>query len=210
VEKQLVRTARQHKVPKALPLINHTFIEFENVEDWIAYFGDPSAEPTVETALEYYVDKGDVKNAVAVKKNQGVSKAELKEFREMIVSETRIEDYLEENLDYIGKPTSYDLVLIGRQFSTGVGPIDLLCKDKKNGDYLVVELKKGRSADKVYGQCSRYMGWVRKNLAEPEGVKVHGAIVARNIDAKLKAARDGHDTKVALIEFSMKFHAGVV
>jgi RecB family endonuclease NucS len=147
---------------------------------------------------------------ISVKKNQGVSKAELKEFREMIVSETRIEDYLEENLDYIGKPTSYDLVLIGRQFSTGVGPIDLLCKDKKNGDYLVVELKKGRSADKVYGQCSRYMGWVRKNLAEPEGVKVHGAIVARNIDAKLKAARDGHDTKVALIEFSMKFHAGVV
>jgi hypothetical protein len=77
-------------------------------------------------------------------------------------------------------------------------------------NYLVVELKKGRSADRVYGQCSRYMGWVRKNLASPEGVKVHGAIVARQIDNRLKAARDAHDTKVTLIEFSMKASAKVV
>lgn len=190
--------------------VNHTFIEFDAVEDWIAYFGNPSAEPTVETALEYYVGKGDIKSALAVKKKQRPSKAELKEFKEMIVSEKAIEDYLEENLDYIGKPSGYDLALIGRQYSTTVGPIDLLCKDNSSGDYLVVELKKGRSADKVYGQCSRYMGWVRKNLAEPENVKVHGAIVAREIDDKLKAARDAHDTKVALIEFSMRAHAKVV
>jgi hypothetical protein len=47
------------------------------------------------------------------------------------------------------------------------------------------------------------MGWVRKNLAG-EGAKVHGVIVARKIDDKLKAARDAHDTKVHLIEFEMK------
>jgi hypothetical protein len=29
-----------------------------------------------------------------------------------------------------------------------------------------------------------------------KGQKVHGAIVARIIDEKLKAARDAHDTKV--------------
>jgi RecB family endonuclease NucS len=102
------------------------------------------------------------------------------------------------------------ILYLSGQYSTTVGPIDLLCKDKKSGDYLVVELKKGRSADKVYGQCSRYMGWVRNNLAGPESVQVHGAIIAREIDNKLKAARDGHDTKVALIEFSMKAHAKVV
>ncbi len=74
---------------------------------------------------------------------------------------------------------------------------------------MVIELKKGRSADKVYGQCSRYMGWVRKNLAH-EYAKVHGVIVARGIDNKLKAARDAHDTKVHLIEFEMKVGATAV
>jgi hypothetical protein len=39
---------------------------------------------------------------------------------------------------------------------------------------------------------------------------VHGVIVARHIDDKLKAARDAHDTKVALIEFEMKIGAKVV
>lgn len=189
---------------------DHTYIKFDSVEDWIAYFGDPGAEPTTERALEYYVGKGDVKNAVALKKKQGAPKEELREFRDMILTEKSIEDYLEQNLDYIGKATGMNLELIDRQYSTTVGPIDLLCRDKKSRDYLVVELKKGRSADRVYGQCSRYMGWVRKNLGDPEGVKTHGAIIARQIDKKLMAARDAHDTKVTLIEFSMKASARVV
>ena len=89
-----------------------------------------------------------------------------------------------------------------------MGPIDLLAKDKKMGAYVVIELKKGRSADKVYGQCSRYMGWVRTNLAE--GNPVEGVIIARQIDANLRAARAAHDTKVHLIEFEMKVGGTVV
>jgi hypothetical protein len=34
----------------------------------------------------------------------------------------------------------------------------LLAKDKKTGQYIVVELKKGRSADKVYGQMLALYG----------------------------------------------------
>ena len=79
----------------------------------------------------------------------------------------------------------------------------------ESGDYIVIELKKGHSADRVYGQCSRYMGWFRKNLAEND-IKVHGVIVARQIDDRLKAARDAHDTKVHLIEFEMKIGATLV
>jgi hypothetical protein len=47
---------------------------------------------------------------------------------------------------------------------------------------------------------------LRKTLA-PKGKKVHGVIVGRKIDDKLKAARDAHDTKVHLIEFEMKIGA---
>jgi hypothetical protein len=111
------------------------------------------------------------------------------------------------NLDVIGTKIDAQLTLVGRQYSTPVGPIDILARDSTR-TYVVIELKKGRSADRVYGQCSRYMGWVRKNLAE--GADVHGVIVARQIDDKLMAARDAHDTKVHLIEFEMKIGATAV
>ncbi len=186
------------------------YIEFANEKDWIAYFGDPKATPTIDTALEYYVNKGDVAAAIATKKMTTKSARELAEFQDMIVSEKAVEDYLENHLDVVGSKIGADLKLVkyGRQYSTPVGPIDLLTTDKKTGEFVIIELKKGRSADKVYGQCSRYMGWVRKNLAD--GAKVHGVIVARKIDDKLKAARDAHDTKVHLIEFEMKVGATAV
>ncbi len=186
------------------------YIQFANEKDWIAYFGDPKAMPTIDTALEYYVNKGDVAAAIATKKITAKSPKELAEFQDMIVSEKAVEDYLQNHLDVVGSKIGASLKLIkqGRQYSTTVGPIDLLTIDTKTGEYVVIELKKGRSADKVYGQCSRYMGWVRKNLAG--GAKVHGVIVARQIDDKLKAARDAHDTKVHLIEFEMKVGAKVV
>jgi hypothetical protein len=185
------------------------YIDFENEKDWISYFGDPNATPTVATALDYYVNKGDVAAAIATKKKTAKSAKELAEFQDMIVSEKAVEDYLETHLEVIGARIRSNLEFIGRQYSTTVGPIDLLARDKKTGDYVVIELKKGRSADRVYGQCSRYMGWIRKNLAT-KGTKVHGVIVARKIDDKLKAARDAHDTKVHLIEFEMKIGATAV
>jgi hypothetical protein len=185
------------------------YIEFANEKDWIAYFGDPKASPTIDTALDYYINKGDVAAAIATKKKITKSAKELAEFQDMIVSEKAVEDYLENHFDVIGSKIGRKLKLVGRQYSTTVGPIDLLTLDTKTGDYVVIELKKGRSADKVYGQCSRYMGWIRKNLAT-DREKVHGVIVAREIDDKLKAARDAHDTKVDLIEFEMKIGAKAV
>ena len=186
-----------------------TYIEFENEKDWIAFFGDPEAKPVFDTALEYYAEKGNVAAAVATKKKTTKNAKEVADFRDMIVSEKSLEDYLEKNLDVVGSKIGAKLKLIGRQYSTTLGPIDLLTVDAKTGEYVVIEIKKGRTADKVYGQCSRYMGWVRKNLAEP-AAKVHGVIVARKIDEKLKAARDAHDTNVHLIEFEMKIGATAV
>lgn len=63
--------------------------------------------------------------------------------------------------------------------------------------------------DYLENQCSRYMGWIRKNLAT-QSAKIHGVIVARQIENKLKVARDAHDTKVHLIEFEMKISATAV
>ena len=75
----------------------------------------------------------------------------------------------------------------GRQFPTEVGVVDFLCEDTDTDDLVVIELKKGRSSDKVLGQCQRYMGWVQENLAKA-GQKVRGLIVAPEQDDRLRYA----------------------
>lgn len=66
----------------------------------------------------------------------------------------------------------------GKEFDTKeVGKIDLLCIDKHNGDFVVIEIKKYKESDKVVGQILRYMGWVKKNLAEDK--RVRGIIILK-------------------------------
>jgi len=53
-----------------------------------------------------------------------------------------------------------------------------------NFNFVVFELKRSRGADKAVEQISRYMGWVKQNLAKNEGAK--GVIVAKKVGEKLK------------------------
>lgn len=73
---------------------------------------------------------------------------------------------------------------VSLQYRTDIGNIDLLVKDKKSGDYLVIELKRGQTSDDTIGQITRYMGWVKENLAKNN--KVKGIIIAGNYDKKIK------------------------
>lgn len=77
---------------------------------------------------------------------------------------------------------------IGQQYDTKeVGRIDLLCKNKKTGDYVVIELKRGRESDKVIGQVLRYIGWVNKNLAK-DNPNTKGLIITYEDDPRLRYA----------------------
>ncbi len=62
------------------------------------------------------------------------------------------------------------------QYPTSVGIIDILARDKANHDWVVIELKKGKSSDAVVGQLLRYMGWVKKHKAS-SGENVRGIII---------------------------------
>lgn len=75
---------------------------------------------------------------------------------------------------------------MGSQYTTNIGYIDILAVDEK-GNFLVVELKKGRESDKVVGQLLRYMGWVKKNLTKG-GEKVEGLIICKENDEKMEYA----------------------
>lgn len=76
------------------------------------------------------------------------------------------------------------LVLVKRQMGTPAGRLDLFCTDRE-GNYVVVELKKTRGTDQVVGQVLRYMGWARSNFPDK---KVRGIIVVERQDDTLRYA----------------------
>ena len=78
-------------------------------------------------------------------------------------------------------------MLVGRQYSTDTGPLNILALSKDGAEFLVVELKRDRASDQVVGQTLRYMGWVKKNLCVGDQ-SVKGCIVALSGDAKLENA----------------------
>jgi len=103
--------------------------------------------------------------------------------------EKQLEDFLVTNWDKTIFGKKYDLIykegdLLSQQYETAVGPIDILAISKNKDEYLVIELKKGRTSDAIVGQMLRYMAWVRENLAK--GKKVSGVIVVLDFDKKLK------------------------
>lgn len=187
---------------------NGTYIDFLNPKEFVAWMGDPKAIPNSSTALDIYIARGDLEAASLMKRRMGTGTAELKKFKRMMIGEKTLEDNIEGNFDEFSRRVKMSLSLVGRQYPTTVGPIDLLAQDKRTGSYVVIELKRGRSADKVFGQLSRYMGWVRKNLSD--GADVIGVIVGSRIDDKLRAARDAHDTNVLLVEYESKMAIEVV
>lgn len=77
--------------------------------------------------------------------------------------------------------------LVGQQYATDAGPIDILAVSKDHKRLLVVELKRGRASDVVVGQILRYIGYVKEQIAEP-GQSVEGAIIALEEDQKLRWA----------------------
>jgi hypothetical protein len=92
----------------------------------------------------------------------------------------------------------------GHQLSTPVGRLDLLCADTATGALVVVELKRGRPADRVVGQAARYMGWVRAHLAA-RGQNVEGIVVAHEHDDRLRysaAAVPG----LTILTYQVTFH----
>ncbi len=77
--------------------------------------------------------------------------------------------------------------IVGQQYPSDTGPIDILAISHDGSELLVVELKRGRASDAVVGQIQRYMGYVLQDLAEPTQT-VRGMIIALNDDLRLRRA----------------------
>ena len=103
-----------------------------------------------------------------------------------------VEDFLIKNWKNTPLVKEYDIYedngeLVGQQYPSDTGPIDILAISKDKKTILVIELKKGRASDVVVGQIQRYMGYVKEELAEPNQT-VKGIIIGLEADTRLKRA----------------------
>ncbi len=116
-----------------------------------------------------------------------------------ITLEQYLEDLLVEQWDTL--PWGEEFEYLDRQVDCGrLGTLDILARDRSNGDYVVIELKRDQGDDQVVGQVSRYMGWIKKERADHQGVSVRGIIVAHEASERLRSAVSPH-TNISLYTY---------
>ncbi len=133
------------------------------------------------------------------------------ENRPQFFLEKYLEQFIIDNFDSIfeGKLILYrdpQNNVIGQQYRTDVGIIDILAIDTSDKSFVVIELKKGREADKVVGQTLRYMGWLSENICK-DGQTVKGMIICQEADDKLYyalKATQNIELKYYQIDFKLK------
>ena len=120
--------------------------------------------------------------------------------------ESQLEDFIINNWQNTELGKKYDLIyengdLTSKQYRTDIGIIDILAKDKKNKNHVVIELKRNQTSDDTFGQLTRYMGWVKRHLKDDN---VKGIIIAGKYDKKLDYAIEyaPFDTEVFLYNVS--------
>lgn len=116
--------------------------------------------------------------------------------------EEQLRDFIASNIEKIPcNGMRLKLYKDGTEIQTEAGRIDILAENE-NGDLVVFELKRGRSPDHVIGQLTRYMGWIKENIAQTK--TVHGIIVAKSISKNLHYAKAAIPN-VSLLEYEVSF-----
>ena len=132
--------------------------------------------------------EGLLRASVSPSVRPGADAVDLKEFG----MEAHLEDFLVENWDSIEAFKGYEIYqedgeIVGQQYVTEIGRIDILARSKNGKEWLVIELKKGKTSDDVVGQVLRYIGWIQKNEAK-QGEIVRGFVISGEEDTRLKYA----------------------
>lgn len=189
-------------------LANDCYIRFATAEDWTAFYGQPQRRPTFEEALIYYRHRGDIARSTEIFQRARARRRlpdelqvlDEKDFRRLNVLEKTLEDFLEFNLDILES----GLKFVGRQYPTSTGPLDILAKDAR-GRWVVVELKRGRAADRVIGQLLRYRAFIISERAGSRDDRVRGFVVAPDPDRRLtEAARGAAPVPLEVFRFEVK------
>ncbi len=128
----------------------------------------------------------------------------LKAKKQKKVTEKQLERFLIKHIYLVEDKLKY----LEHQRETGYGIIDILCEDE-NENFVVIELKIGRTSECVVAQIQRYMVWVEKNFGIRKGMKpVRGIIIAESFDVRTRIAILGSRFNIELktIEILSKYN----
>lgn len=163
--------------------------EFTQLADWFSYFGDPTRKPSWFDYLMQEIEKAPtaIEAKRIVKRHKSKLSGDDRREIEQKQVEKHIEEFYSKSLDMLEDGLS--LVTKGRQYSTPIGRIDLLCMSREK-EFVVVEIKVGEADDCAFGQILRYIGWIHRNI--PEGKNnVRGILLAGYFGDKARYSRIG-------------------
>src|SRR5579863_62748 len=136
----------------------------ENKEFWGSYLQGGVRQVTEQDFRRITLDTGDARPHGTPEKRVRI------ESETEFALESHLEEFLGKNWSVVDFGTKLERYQAeeqdGRQFPAGPWSIDFLCTDKSTGDFIVVELKRGKTSDATVGQILRYMAWVQENLAK--------------------------------------------
>jgi hypothetical protein len=170
--------------PRTVELLVDNLSFIENKLAWGVYFQGGVRGISEE---DYQIIIGDRQPSLV---EQLISTKDLEDQSEFAL-ESHLEEFIFSNwasINFHAKLRRYETDgQNGRQFPAGKWSIDFLCIDDETNDFVVVELKRGKTSDAVVGQLLRYIGWVKENLAT-DGQGVRGVIIAGEAEDALRYA----------------------
>lgn len=130
------------------------------------------------------------------------------EDKSLFYMEKELENFIITNWDKTELGKDYDLIeedgeVVSQQYSTDIGKIDILARDKKTKQYVVIELKRNQTSDDTIGQLTRYMGWIEEKKSPEKSAK--GIIIAAKYDDRLYyALKKVKDVEIYLYQVDFK------
>jgi hypothetical protein len=168
------------------PLTLNDVREIPHIDEWAAFRGNfqRRAYNVPPDQWERLLDACAVRDADFARLRRG---GEILLTKKRVLLEEELEQAIEDNPSRL-KPFGYDLEVRGRQVTcTGYGGrLDLLCFDRREKCWVVIELKNVRAGRSTFGQVAAYLGWVEQNYKASNPPK--GLVIARGSDAQFQMA----------------------
>jgi RecB family endonuclease NucS len=109
-----------------------------------------------------------------------------------------VERDLQEELAAAPASLGEDLTLVKREWSTEVGPVDLMCRDE-SGEWVAVEIKRIGTIEAVE-QLTRYLGFIRE---DPAKSACRGILAAQKLKPQAVALAESRGIRCVEVDLAL-------